>query len=475
MKRLWQRLFLLVVVDLGCFYLSLVVSYLIRVYLLPAVVSVVPPNAYSLNLLHYLSLWWMPLLFVLFSGVDGLYTRRFYFWSELARLWKTDFMFTVVVFSVVALGKISSQISRLTVVIMFFALLVLHPFIRYYGKLFLLKLGVWSEDALIVGAGGTGRALLSGLRRQKTMGYRVVGFLDDNVDGVVDGVPVVGKLSELGTVLEGEHVATVFLAIPSMGMEGMKKLFDVISMYAPNVYVVPDMLGIPSLNSELYYMFYEGLFVIYTKNKLLSFWRKWVKRLFDVVVVLLTLPITLPLIGVLGLLVLLDSGYPVFFVMDRIGEKGKTFRCIKFRSMYNNADRILDDYLNSNPEEMDNWKMFKKVKGNDPRVTKIGRFLRRTSLDELPQIFNVLKGDMSLVGPRPYLPREKREMLPYFDRIVSVKPGITGLWQVSGRNNLSFADRVKLDVWYVRNWSLWLDFVIILKTVAVVFRREGAY
>ena len=142
--------------------------------------------------------------------------------------------------------------------------------------------------------------------------------------------------------------------------------------------------------------------------------------------------------------------------------------------MYDNGDVILSEYLKKHPEEREYYEKFHKYR-NDPRVTRIGEFLRKTSLDELPQIFNVLKGEMSLVGPRPYLLDEKEKMGDKFETIVSVRPGITGLWQVSGRSDVDFFDRLDMDVWYIRNWNLWQDIVILLKTVKTVLIREGAY
>jgi len=143
--------------------------------------------------------------------------------------------------------------------------------------------------------------------------------------------------------------------------------------------------------------------------------------------------------------------------------------------MYKDGDAKLQDYLDQHPEAKKEWEEFKKLKGFDPRVTKIGKFLRKTSLDELPQLINVIKGEMSLVGPRPYLPREREDMEDYFSTITVAKPGITGLWQVSGRNELTFKERLILDAWYVQNWSLWLDIVILFKTVKVLIKGEGAY
>jgi undecaprenyl-phosphate galactose phosphotransferase len=180
------------------------------------------------------------------------------------------------------------------------------------------------------------------------------------------------------------------------------------------------------------------------------------------------------LIGVIALLI--KSGTPGYavYAQERIGENGRPFRCYKFRTMYKDAEEKLQDILSRDEAIRVEWESNWKLR-DDPRITKIGKFLRKTSLDELPQIFNVMKGEMSIVGPRPYLPREKSDIDDNIHIITSAKPGITGLWQVSGRSNTGYRYRIKLDTWYVMNWSLWLDIVIILKTIKVVLNAEGAY
>ena len=211
------------------------------------------------------------------------------------------------------------------------------------------------------------------------------------------------------------------------------------------------------------------------KNDLNSFPNQFIKRVFDLTLTFLLMPWAILLIFIISILIKLDSEGPVFFIQERLGKDGMPFKCIKFRTMYVNADEIFKFYLQNNPQAQEEWEKYKKLKNYDPRVTKIGKFLRRTSLDELPQIFNVLKGEMSLVGPRPYLPCELSEMGDFKEIIFMVRPGITGLWQVSGRNKLTFEQRLKLDSWYVLNWSLWLDMVILFKTIKVVLKGEGAY
>jgi undecaprenyl-phosphate galactose phosphotransferase len=168
-----------------------------------------------------------------------------------------------------------------------------------------------------------------------------------------------------------------------------------------------------------------------------------------------------------------EPGSSIIFKQERLGKKGKVFICYKFRTMYEDNEKIIKEYLDQNPEEVTYYHTYHKYR-NDPRVTKIGNFLRKTSLDELPQIFNVLKNEMSFIGPRPYMVNEKEKIGDVLDTILSVKPGITGLWQVSGRSEVDFDSRVKMDVWYIRNWNLWMDLEILIKTVKTVLTRKGA-
>jgi len=181
------------------------------------------------------------------------------------------------------------------------------------------------------------------------------------------------------------------------------------------------------------------------------------------------------LLGVAALLVYMENpDAPVLFYQRRVAKGGGKFTLLKFRTMHPDSKKILKRYFEENPEGYEEYKKYKKLR-NDPRVTRVGAFLRRYSLDELPQIINVIKGDMSLVGPRPYMAGELKELGEDKEIILSVKPGITGLWQVSGRNRLTFEERKKMDLWYVYNWSLWKDIVILLKTFKAIITKDGAF
>ena len=209
-----------------------------------------------------------------------------------------------------------------------------------------------------------------------------------------------------------------------------------------------------------------------------SFYRKVGKRLIDLSFGGILLFLSLPIISLIAILIKVSDEGCVIYKQRRLGLEGKEFTLYKFRTMKVNGEKELKEFLERNPEAAKEYKKYKKIKGNDPRVTTVGKFLRKFSLDELPQLFNVLKGDMSLVGPRPYLKEElfssevngeERE------KILSVKPGITGLWQVSGRNELTFKERIRIDLKYVEKVSLKEDFKILLKTLFVVLKGKGAY
>ena len=202
---------------------------------------------------------------------------------------------------------------------------------------------------------------------------------------------------------------------------------------------------------------------------------RFFKRLFDIIISMVGIILLIPLTIVLFFVRKYnhDDDAPIFYEQLRYGKDGKVFRLYKYRSMCINADEILEDYLNKNPEAKKEYKKYKKLK-DDPRVTKSGNFIRKSSMDEMPQFINIFIGNMTLVGPRPYLPRERDDMGKYFDTIVSVKPGLTGLWQVSGRSNASFEERMKLDKEYINKKSFWLDTKIFFKTIGKTFLKDSS-
>ena len=473
MKNKFAKI-LLVSIDILAFYTSLIFAYFTRKFL-----SYFFADIFNLNfgLMHFIKLWWIPIIFLVFVGYEKLYTRRFPFWDEVKQLVKALSFAILVIFAIVSLGKMTNEISRLTLILLWLYGIVIFPIFRLYGKKFLFKIGLWQEPLIIVGSGDTGRKIAKALMEDTHTGYKVKGFIDDFKKGSVSingqNLPILGKIKDFDYLRL--DINTVVFAIPSMDKEKLTNLVNHFHTKVGRVFIVPDLQGISLLNSELYHLFMQQLFMIRINNNLKSNLNQILKRSFDLILSIAMLPVLLPLIGILGILIKIDSRGPIFFAHTRIGKNGKLIKVYKFRSMYVDAQKRLEEILKNNPEAKKEWETYFKLK-DDPRVTRVGKFLRKTSLDELPQIFNVLKGDMSLVGPRPVI---KDEIDKYYKEYASyyymVRPGITGLWQVSGRSDTDYDFRVKLDTWYVLNWSLWLDIVILFKTVKVVLKREGAY
>ena len=221
------------------------------------------------------------------------------------------------------------------------------------------------------------------------------------------------------------------------------------------------------------HFFRREVFFVHIKNNLSRKTAQSIKRLFDVLVSTIAIVFLSPVFCVLSLAIK-RSGSNVIFSHERVGQHGKTFRCHKFQTMVHNADEVLKDLLNSSEAARQEWESEFKLK-NDPRITRVGHFLRKTSLDELPQLWNVLKGEMSLVGPRPITATETVRYNSYLSYYLQCRPGITGIWQVSGRSKTSYAERVQLDVWYAKNWHLWYDIVILFRTFSVLWKRDEAY
>lgn len=205
------------------------------------------------------------------------------------------------------------------------------------------------------------------------------------------------------------------------------------------------------------------------------FTAQFTKRAIDLLLGIPTLIVFLPFFALIVILIKINSKGPVFHREERLGRGGRRFFCLKFRTMVLEGDRLLTGYLKSNPHAASEWKEFRKLRGHDPRVTRVGRFLRKFSIDEMPQLLNIIKGDMSVVGPRPFLPRELSDIGSAGKIILSVKPGMAGLWVASGRNGLPFSDRVKLEEHYVHHWSPWMDLKVLVKCVKVLFTGAGAY
>jgi undecaprenyl-phosphate galactose phosphotransferase len=338
-------------------------------------------------------------------------------------------------------------------------------------------LGFFKRRVIIIGAGETGQRITDALRKEPHYGYEVIGYLDDDPEKIgkkIDGIKVHRGVERASQYISRCNIEDIFIAMPGAGKEKLQELVNNLQHKVERILFVPDIFGIAVLGTSLQHFFHEEALAFEISNNLSRPFNIVMKRCFDLAVSILLIPFLAIPMAVLSLLIRLDSRGEAIFAQERIGDKGRIFRCFKFRTMYGNAEKHLSELFRDNPEAKEEWDQHWKLK-DDPRVTRIGKFLRITSLDELPQIYNVFKGEMSLVGPRPYLPSEKDEMGGHENTILLTKPGITGLWQVSGRSNTNYNYRIALDLWYVRNWNLWLDIVILFKTVRIVIKREGAY
>ncbi len=470
----------LVLVDLFAIALSLLIAYAIRTYFLPMLLPEFFPAEMLANTLP--SLWWVPLIYIACMAYEDLYQKRLPFWTEVEKTLKAGTLAVTFSILLLYLGKISGTTSRTWVIMTWLLTIIVIPQIRYFGKLALIKVHIWNKPVLIVGAGKTGQLIVNALTREKTMGYEIIGVLDDILDleGLVNpktkcNISILGTFDEVEKVILGTNIQEVIVAAPGLPPKELVELTNRLQSLTNNVMLVPDLVGLSMSGIEVGYFFDEQTLLLNLKNKLRSTFNRAVKRTFDLVFGSLFLILSVPIVIVIAIALKLDSPGPVFFSQDRLGQNGLIFTCYKFRTMYLAGEKLLKNHLKKNKEARQEWETYNKLKNSDPRITRVGSLLRKFSLDELPQLLNVLMGDMSLVGPRPYMMRERIQMGNFCHEIQVSRPGITGLWQVSGRNEIEFEGRLKLDVWYVRNWSLLLDMILLVRTIRVVLKRDGAY
>ena len=425
----------------------------------------------------WLNFWVVfPALYLLFIHINQLYSRRMPFYREVEQLFKACCYGTVSVIFVLYVAQIAAHTSRLFVGLFGILAFIFVTLLRYFAKRFLSAKKLLQVPVLVIGAGKTAEILVKSITSDAGMGYKIIGLLED---GEVKGAalkqyPVLGGFGDVERVIGETGVKRAVISAPGMPAEKLGWLIFKVQPLVDKLAVIPNLSGAPMSNVEIEAMFYEKLLILRLKNHLANSLNILLKTIFDYTLTIIGTLLILPILALIALKIRMDSPGPIIYDGVRLGKNGKLFKCYKFRSMYTNGDEILDKYFQEHPKMYAEWKTYHKLE-NDPRVTKFGAFMRRTSLDELPQIFNVLLGDMSLVGPRPYLPEEEAEMGEFAKTVLMAKPGITGFWQTSGRSDVSFDERVKMDCWYICNWNLWMDVVILFKTFIVVLGRKGAY
>jgi Undecaprenyl-phosphate galactose phosphotransferase WbaP len=392
------------------------------------------------------------------------YSDRKPFWSELGETMIALLVLAVLDLAVLALTRWNS--SRLWWALVWPLAMLCVPLGRGLARSLMRRAGVWQRPTLIVGNGPNAHEAVAALNSEPALGFAVVEF----IDAAQASTALTKKLKQWAQVPGVQFVLALEHGQNDLREDLLRRLAH---WKAEDVSVVPAMRGVPLFGTDMSYFFSHEVAMLKLRNNLRYWPARLLKRVFDLFAALVLMVLgALPLLYI-ALRIRRDGG-PAMFAHQRVGQSGKVFPCFKFRTMQVDAEERLRELLANDPAARAEWEREFKLR-NDPRITPIGQFLRRTSLDELPQLFNVIRGEMSLVGPRPVIRAELARYGDDVDYFLMVRPGMTGLWQVSGRNDTSYETRVYLDTWYVKNWSLWYDIAIMFKTIRVVLNKDGAY
>jgi len=386
-------------------------------------------------------------IFIVFSLMyyEKIYRFRYDFWQDTLKVSKAFILGFLLTLSFLALTQSNLEYSRIFILLYFIMGIVMIPIVKRYTKKLIFRIDFFKKKVLIVGVEEQVEVFKKELKENWYLGQ---------------------KYSEY-------NYQSVIIVSEGLEIEKFNRLIEKYLDKHSELFVVPYITNINFMHSNILEYSNLRLNTIQIENKLLINRNIWIKNIFDKLLSFLILPIFSFIHIIVSIAIKVDSNGKIFFKQDRLGKDNCNFKIFKYRTMYENGDELLKEYLKNNPDEEQYYEQYHKYK-NDPRITKVGRFLRNTSIDELPQLINVLKNDMSLIGPRPYMINEKLKLKDYKYFILKVKPGVTGLWQVAGRNNLTFKERNKLEVWYIKNWSLWADLVILIKTIKVVLSKFGA-
>jgi Undecaprenyl-phosphate galactose phosphotransferase WbaP len=345
---------------------------------------------------------------------------------------------------------------------------------RSFTHFVLRKSKIKGIPAVIYGSGTAWRTVADRLLKNRHLGYVPVMILNSD-PGSADnykGIPILRDTGAGPEIVRRFNIKMAIIAMPGTSQADLARLINYsVSAFRYNV-LIPDFVN--AANIWMSVRDFDGILGFATARRLRMSWNLAIKRCLDVVLVVTGGIIILPFLLVIALFIKLSSPGPVLYKHKRLGQNGRELQVYKFRSMISDADQKLKDMLAADPELRAEWESNFKLR-DDPRITGIGKFLRRTSFDEFPQLINIIKGEMSLVGPRPVTQGEVKRYGEDFQRIFSVKPGMTGLWQVSGRSDTDYEERIAYDTYYLQSWSVWLDLWVLYKTIGVVFRGKGAY
>lgn len=427
-----------------CFDMALLWSCMSLVYLVRLHVKgwFKEPMLESMEFYNQLPIYYVVVLLFLIN--EGIYHKHFDFWEEIKRIYKGLIVGGLAVFTYLALTKQAEEFSRFVIFGTFLLLLFAFPVFKRTLKYILVKIHWWIKPVQLVGSTKEISTLYEEFEKNWYLGMKVV-----------------------------PYAPTVIIAIRGYGMDELSLISEKYMLSSKEVLFIPTLSQVNFADSDIVELHNARLSLIEVKNRLKEPFIMALKVGFDFLASLFILPISFLVLLVISFFIKIDSKGSIFFQQKRLGKNLIPFHCYKFRTMHENADILLKNYLKKHPEEEKYYSTYHKYK-HDPRITPLGKWLRKTSLDELPQIINVALGQMSIIGPRPYMIEERHKMGKVKEDILLVKPGITGLWQISGRSDVSFKDRIELDRWYVRNWTLWLDLIILIKTFKVVLMKKGA-
>ncbi|MGD2246619.1 MAG: sugar transferase [Candidatus Aminicenantes bacterium] len=474
MRKKFISVLSLLASDFLCIFLCFFVAFLIRKEILPSIIPELKTRPVYIE--GYFRQFYMYLVWVIVFYYEKLYTMRYTFWDEAQKLFKaTTISFALVMLTVYMTAQ-WLKFSRLVILEAWIFSILLLPVFRYGIKSILLKYGFWRKKVIIIGSIDSSTSLIKAIRENKILGFEIVGCLcDDPLDKekTINGVQILGRIDEIEKWKKTTGFEDIIVTLPDMPREKLIPLMKIWDQISDTIRYIPRTGDLISTGVNIENI--GSVLSLAVRKNLFKPWNILVKSVFDFILAFIIFVLLLPFFLIAAAAIKIDSRGPVFFVQERFGKREKRFQCFKFRSMYQDADERLETHLWKNPEAGEEWKKYKKLKANDPRVTRVGRFLRKYSLDELPQLINILKGEMSLVGPRPYILTELKDYSYYKTILSQVKPGITGLWQISGRSLLTFQERLNLDEHYIRNWSLWLDVVILIKTIQAASSGKGAF
>ncbi len=416
-------------------------------------------------------------LYFLFLFIYGHYSlKTCLIWNEVQQLVKSSFCFYIALLVLVpdSVGYERKMHLTLMVISMFLISLLASRFLRIAFR------DQFARKTLVIGTGYEAARLgkISNNNRfalTNIMGYvdvnnsdRLKGFKQDNVIKRSS----VYEYSLLDEIIKKLSIEQIIVAVPEANQQVVDIIMSDIYGKVESVKYLPDVNGTMTFSSEV--QDFDGQLLIATSNDEMSFIGRFLKRLIDIFAGIVGVISLIPLMLYVKYKYIKSGDHDnIIFSQNRIGKNGKLIKIYKFRSMIPNAEAELERLMKEDPKIREEYLTNKKLK-DDPRITSVGHFLRKTSLDEWPQFVNVLKGEMSFIGPRPYLPREKEDMGQYYDSIIKLKPGVTGMWQANGRSDVEFSYRCKLDDYYYHNWSIWLDFTIIYKTIKSVVYGKGS-